>query len=58
MAVQQVTFNIPSEIEKGLEEGILFRYGGVIRDTIGSNCNAFKRRASSQDKRKCNFRFC
>lgn len=36
MAVQQVTFNIPSEIEKGLEEGTLFRYGGVIRDTKGA----------------------
>lgn len=36
MAIKQVAFDIPSAIEKGLEDGTLFRFGGVIRDTTGA----------------------
>ena len=36
MAIQQIAFDIPLEIEKGLKDGTLFRFGGVIRDATGA----------------------
>lgn len=36
MAIKQIAFDIPLAIEKGLEDGTLFRFGGVIRDATGA----------------------
>lgn len=35
MSVMQIAFDIPPEIQKGIDEGTLIRYGGVVRDTLG-----------------------
>ena len=35
MSVIQVAFDIPPAIQKGIDEGTLIRYGGVVRDTLG-----------------------
>ncbi len=35
MAVTQVAFEIPAAIQKGIDKGIFFRFGGVIRDQAG-----------------------
>lgn len=35
MSVVQVAFSIPPEIQQGIDAGVLFRYGGVIRDAAG-----------------------
>ena len=35
MSVVQIAFEIPSEIQTGLMDGSLIRYGGIVRDTAG-----------------------
>lgn len=35
MAVTQVAFDIPKEIQEGIDAGILLRFGGVVRDKAG-----------------------
>lgn len=35
MSVIQVAFDIPPAIQKGIDEGTLIRFGGVVRDTAG-----------------------
>lgn len=35
MAVAQITFEIPLEIQKGIDEGTLIRFGGVVRNQAG-----------------------
>lgn len=35
MAIQQIAFYIPPEIERGLKDGKLIRFDGIIRDTTG-----------------------
>lgn len=35
MAVAQIAFEIPPIIQKGIDDGILIRFGGVVRDQAG-----------------------
>lgn len=35
MTIQAVHFDIPSDIQVGLDSGDLFRFGGVVRDSFG-----------------------
>jgi len=35
MAVTQVAFEIPPAIQEGIDKGMFFRFGGVIRDQAG-----------------------
>ncbi len=35
MAVTQIAFDIPPEIQAGIDAGVLLRFGGVVRDKAG-----------------------